>query len=142
MAGHDAQDGLEDYDVTEPYPRRPFTLPADRDFTELDTTAGGPTAPLHNGVIPAPDADLLAGLTRKVTDGVDRDRFPDGTTLRWRSADRYSYAALKAGGRWWITGGGSFYGGNVFTYARLIDILRREDVSAIEAATEWTVVAP
>lgn len=102
-----------------------------------------PAAPTTEKRSTTVDNEDIKALRKKVTKGVDRDRFDDGTAIRWVSGGRYTYAALKAGGRWWITGGSAtFYGKSVFTFTELVNILRRDDVSDVAVATSWeTIVA-
>lgn len=88
-----------------------------------------PDTEVKEDAAPSPLDRLRGDLDSKVT-----DRFPEGTVVRWKSGGRYTYAALKAGGRWWITGTANYYGGRVFDYDGLLDILGRSDVSDISAA--------
>ena len=66
------------------------------------------------------------------------DPFAEGDVIRFKAAGTYTYAALKAGGRWWITGTSSFYRHDGVTYEELVEYLGRSDVTHIDAATNWT----
>ena len=61
----------------------------------------------------------------------------EGTVVKWKSGV-YNYAAIYAGGKWWITGTGRWYGGNVFDTAEFMDVLAA--ASSVEVATTWTEV--
>jgi len=73
-----------------------------------------------------------------------QDQFTDGTVIRWVSngsrGQAYTYAALRAAGLWWITGGAGFYGSPAKTYEDLSKILARGDVSDVVVASAWTTV--
>lgn len=63
----------------------------------------------------------------------------EGTVVRWKSSI-YSYAAIYAGGKWWITGAGKYYGDNVFDNDEFVnDVLK--DATSIEVATEFEEIA-
>jgi hypothetical protein len=61
-------------------------------------------------------------------------RIAEGTVVKWKSSI-YNYAAVYAGGKWWITGTGRWYGGNVFTTDQFKEILKTAETASI--ATEW-----
>jgi len=76
------------------------------------------------------------------------DKFETGDVIRWRSADRFAYAAIKADNGWWyITGNGRWYHSlatvlpgttsNAFSYEAMLKILNRSDVSDIRVASGW-----
>ena len=69
------------------------------------------------------------------------DDFPTGTVIRWRSLGRYTYAAIKAGNRWHITGTARFYGSSDFTTEDFIKkVLMSGDVSDVDIATDWVAL--
>lgn len=76
---------------------------------------------------------LKKALKKKV-----KDDFADGDVIRWKSANKYTYAVVKAGGRWWITGTAVYYGKQIFTFDEIIEILSLSEVSEIAVASEWT----
>lgn len=54
---------------------------------------------------------------------------------------RYSYAAIFAGGRWYITGGHGFFGANSFTHGDFVaDVLANEHVENVALAAEFEAV--
>lgn len=69
-----------------------------------------------------------------------KDKFADGTVIRYKAADRFTYALLKTGGKWWITGSGAWYGKRTFDYDEVVEILGRSDVTDIRVATAWTEI--
>jgi hypothetical protein len=78
-------------------------------------------------------------LAKKVT--TKADQFADGDVIRWVAEGNtkdYIYAAVRAGGRWWITGTSQWYVHSGVTYDQLVEYLERDEVVAIQAATEWT----
>ena len=73
---------------------------------------------------------LKRALKRKET-----DPWAEGTVIRWLSGGRYLYAVIKGNDRWSITG--TFYGQQVFSYQKLLEILSRADVTDIQVVAEW-----
>lgn len=73
---------------------------------------------------------------------VRRDQFKEGDVIRWRAADRYSYAAIKTPVGWYTTAtqNAAQFQQMVVDFDGLIKSLSRSDVSDIEFATEWTDV--
>jgi len=73
-----------------------------------------------------------------------QDPFTDGTVIRWVSngsrGQAYVYAALRAAGLWWITGGAGYYGAPTKTYEELSKILARGEVSDVVVASAWASV--
>lgn len=73
-----------------------------------------------------------------------QDPFQDGDVVRWTArstTSRYTYAALRAGGRWWITGGANYYGhGPSCTYLGLTKILALPNTTDIRVASAWSAV--
>ncbi len=69
--------------------------------------------------------------------------FDTGTVIRFVSVSnagvRYTYAALYAAGRWWLTGKG-YYGATEFDTDAMIRILNGEDVGKVEVAATWVPV--
>lgn len=54
-------------------------------------------------------------------------------TLTWRSKGRFTYAAIFAAGKWYITGDGGWYGGNVFEDDDfVVDVLCHPEVTHID----------
>lgn len=72
-------------------------------------------------------------------DDVDRahlayilERVMDTPLIMWVSKRRFTYAAVRAGDTWYITGSGEWYGKNVFTKAEFIDdVITHVEVTAI-----------
>lgn len=62
-------------------------------------------------------------------------RIPEGTVVRFKSSI-YTYAAVWAGGFWWLTGTGYYFGGNKFAPKEFYAILERF-ASEIEIASAW-----
>lgn len=82
----------------------------------------------------------LAALREALAEKVS-DTFEDGTVFRWTSGGKYDYAAIKAGGRYWLSGTYDFYNnGGVTDYTGLLDIFSRPDVTDIKIATGWEAV--
>lgn len=62
-------------------------------------------------------------------------RIAERTVVRWKSSI-YNYAAIYTGGKWWITGTGRWYGGNVvFTAEQFTEIIKTAE--KVEIATSW-----
>lgn len=82
---------------------------------------------------------LKAGTRSRGTKWIFRMevRVEDGTVVRWLSKDRYAYVAIKAKGRWFITGKGEWYGGNDFDHDQFLSLLRRPENSDIMVVHEW-----
>lgn len=90
----------------------------------------------------ATQAAAIKALRKTVTRAKGpRDPFQDGDVVRWesRGARLYMYAALRAGGRWWFTGGANFYGhGPSCTYEQLTKILSRADIHQVHVSSTWS----
>lgn len=71
---------------------------------------------------------------------IKRDQFKDGDVLRWKSAGRYSYAAIRTPLGWYTTASssGERFVPKIVQFAGLIDVLSQPSVSDIEFASEWT----
>lgn len=65
-----------------------------------------------------------------------RDDFKEGTVIRFQDG-MFTYVALKAGNRWWLTG--HFTSG--ITYTQIVDMLTKESVTKVEIVKAWTTVA-
>lgn len=71
------------------------------------------------------------------------DMFSNGTVVKWVSYSEsgrlyYTYAALKTGDKWWITGEYDFYGvGRSFSYETLVKILARDEVRNVQVSATW-----
>lgn len=66
-------------------------------------------------------------------------RVSEGSVIRFVSGGRYTYAAVYVGGKWWLTGTGKWYGGNVFDYEEFFtDVLAC--ATDIQVATDWSTV--
>jgi hypothetical protein len=73
-----------------------------------------------------------------VLDRFGPDDFEEGTTISWsRTFDRtFTYVALKAGGKWWITGRRA----DGLIYAVLVEShLSHADEGSINIVTKWAV---
>jgi hypothetical protein len=77
-------------------------------------------------------------------------RVAEGTIIKWDSRSEkagrwggrvFTYVAIYAAGRWFITGDGLFYGKNVFTYDEFFrTVLNRDEVENIAVASDWETV--
>ncbi|MGV8846399.1 hypothetical protein [Tessaracoccus sp.] len=85
----------------------------------------------------------LAAAIQKTT-----DPFSTGDVIRWQDtrvlmggrARTYSVAALKAGGSWWLTGTGTLYSGNRFSYEELAKVLALETVTSVQVSETWAEI--
>ena len=69
------------------------------------------------------------------------DEFDNGTVIRWTSAERYTYAAVKTPAGWFTSSrAGNFFVPQVLEFADLIEILSRAETSNVEVAVEWESV--
>lgn len=69
-----------------------------------------------------------------------RDPFNNGDVIRFKanlSSRDYTFAVLRAGGRWYSTGGGTYVPQGPISYKRLVEILNRDEVYDVEAASMW-----
>lgn len=73
---------------------------------------------------------------------VKRDTFEVGTVIRWVSADRYTYAALKTPVGWYTTvsSAGEAHVKKILDFDGLVETLSRNEVSKVEVATGWEPV--
>lgn len=69
-----------------------------------------------------------------------KDPFEDNTVVRWVSAGRYNYAAIKTVAGWFTTANNNAFVPGVVTYEELLDILARSEVSQVAVATEWATL--
>ena len=83
---------------------------------------------------PSAIARLRGALAPRVVDA-----FEEGDVIRWKSGI-YQYAVIKAKGKYWFTGGGSWYGTRSVNYDDLIAILNRAEVSDVAVATAWAQI--
>jgi hypothetical protein len=61
----------------------------------------------------------------------------NGTIVTWKSKGIFTYAAVKAGDAWFITGTGEFYGGNTFMHGDfIVRVLGAAEVSDIQIVTD------
>lgn len=68
---------------------------------------------------------------------------PAGTVVRWTSADRYTYAAVRCPAGWFTTArSGNVFVPQVITFAELLDIIARPETTEVAVATEWESVEP
>lgn len=68
---------------------------------------------------------------------------PTGTVIRWTSADRYTYAAIRTGIGWFTTSrAGNTFVPQVVTFVELLDIIARPETTEVAVATEWESVEP
>jgi len=64
-----------------------------------------------------------------------------GAVVVWTSNHRYTYAAVHAAGRWFITGRGDYYKGNEFTHDEFVmQVLGHHDVTSIYLTGDFTTV--
>ena len=80
--------------------------------------------------------DLEAELAQIEQYGADE--FKDGAVIRWRkrfntSGRKYTYAALKAGGRWYLTN----RSGSALSWDDLVALLNEDGVTKVKVATGW-----
>lgn len=47
------------------------------------------------------------------------------------------YAALHAGGKWYLTGAGEWYGTNVLTKEQMLEVLQRDECVSVQVAERW-----
>lgn len=60
-----------------------------------------------------------------------------GAIVVWTSNHRFTYAAVHAAGKWFITGRGDYYGGNEFTHQQFVyQVLGHHDVTSIYLTTD------
>lgn len=67
-----------------------------------------------------------------------KDTFEDGTVIRWLSAGRYLYAAIKTSAGWYSTA--SFENGHVpkrMDFETLLEIMKRSEVTDVKVSTDW-----
>ena len=102
-------------------------------YSEGDVTRLDKSDDANKSIDPLDDA-IQAFREQVVTSA--KDKFAEGDVVRWIGGG-YRYAAIKAGGRWWITGTGNWYGTHVFDYEGLIKALNRSDVTGVAVATTW-----
>jgi hypothetical protein len=79
---------------------------------------------------------------RKTLKTKAEDTFEVGTVIRWKSAGRYDYAAIKAGdGRWYTTAQSynTFVSGS-YTFDAFLKYLTSSEVSEVAVSTEWATV--
>lgn len=60
----------------------------------------------------------------------------NGTTIRFMSMGRFTYAAIRAEGRWYFTGENNFFG-QALTDDELLSILHQQSITNVEVATRW-----
>ena len=77
----------------------------------------------------------LANLRQSLVE--HRPKFADFTTLRFVFGG-YTYGALYAASKWYITGTGGVFGGNVFQNKRFLEIIAQAE--KVEMATSWEEV--
>lgn len=84
---------------------------------------------------------------RQAVQKKDGDPFENGTVIQWRrkyeTAGRggrkvYTYAALRAAGKWYVTGANSPREG--ILYSTLVRMLSEDGVRKIAVATEWSTI--
>lgn len=69
----------------------------------------------------------------------NRDNFAVGDVVRWTSAGKYNYAAIKTEIGWFTTAREfNNYVAQQLTYETLIKVLSKAEVTDIKVATEWT----
>lgn len=85
-------------------------------------------------------------LRKDLGRAINQDPFKDGTVIRWDwtpnysdafiasgGARKYTWVALRAGGRWYVTGQNE----RVLDYEGLVELLARDSSSNVEVATAW-----
>lgn len=107
----------------------------------------GPPARPHVTGTGGPIMDDAIKSLRKSVKKADADKFLDGAVIRWKATSGYSgikylYAAIRAGGKWYMMGRSSgtnpYYPNSPCEYGDLTEILARGDVSDVEVASGWT----
>ena len=79
-----------------------------------------------------------AKALRKVLSKNKSKKVADGSIVRFVSGGTYTYAALFVAGRWYLTGNGYYFGGNVFTNEQFIEsVLGGCDEGSVEMAVEF-----
>lgn len=80
----------------------------------------------------------LADLRKVVEENPDRDRFPQGTVIRWTASERYTYYAGKTNIGWFTTARpGNPFVKTQMDYEELREVLSRSEVTDIAVATGW-----
>lgn len=88
----------------------------------------------------------VKALRKNIKRNTSADPFRDGTVIRWLfnagHGRHYCFAALRAGGRWYLTGTGVTYGDHRWyvSYEELAKILARGDTEDVVVASAWTTV--
>lgn len=77
---------------------------------------------------------LRADLADKVT-----DPFTEGSVIRWTSAGRYIYVAVKTVAGWYTTSNNAIIP-KVMDYEELVEVLARADTDNVELAMIWGVI--
>lgn len=73
---------------------------------------------------------------------------PDGTVIRFVSystvmGQTYTYAAVFAAGRWWLSGVSQFFGERKFTHSDFMRLLTTHpSIREVEVATDWDGLIP
>lgn len=82
-------------------------------------------------------------LRKDIAASITADPFEDGAVIRWdwypenqftrAFQTKYTWAALRAGGRWYVTGQNP----RVLDYEDLVELLSRDSSGNVQVATEW-----
>lgn len=70
-----------------------------------------------------------------------KDKFEEGTVIRWVSSGKYNYAALKTAVGWYTTARSyNTFVDEVVTFDELLEIISRAETTDVAYASEWTEV--
>jgi len=80
-------------------------------------------------------------VLRKALSKRKKNVVEDGTVVRFVSGGVYSYAAIYVNNRWYLTGNGYYFGGNVFTNEDFMEnVLGNSGTDNVEIATSFEEV--
>lgn len=84
-------------------------------------------------------SDAVKVLSKRLKNR-NKNRFKAGTVVAWTGGGFYNYAAIFAGDRWYVTGGGVFYGSRPLSTEDFLKVLERADTTNVRVATDWTLI--
>jgi hypothetical protein len=87
----------------------------------------------------------VVSALKKVLKNANVDKFATADVIRWDVETpriTYSYAAIKTPVGWYTTASSSAYRhvSQILTFDELVEVLSRNEVSAVEVATEWEAI--